>query len=494
MPADTMTLPLKAPAGALVIFGASGDLTKRLLMPALYNLAANGLLDEDFQVIGVARSVLTSEAFRATQMEFLETFLNKSGETLDTSVWSWLEQRLHYMAGSNSDPATAEQIAELIGDGNATFFMAVPSESFVPLIDFLNDAGLMRQTAGHSRRLIVEKPFGHNLTSAVALNAKLLGMFEEEQVYRIDHFLGKETVQNIMALRFANSMFEPLWNNKHIASVQITAAETVGVEGRGGFYEPTGALRDMVPNHLFQLLALTAMEAPVDLGPDAIHTAKATLLEAIEPLSEDMLATRVVRGQYGAGFLNDMDVTAYVDDVTVSKDSQTETYIALQLMIENPRWQGVPFYVRTGKHLAARSTEIVITFHPLPHQLAGGDVPNILHIRLQPNEGAALTVNNKQLGQGFMLQPVALNFNYKDVFALRPSTGYESLLYDVLTGNPTLYSRADAIEAGWRKVEPILEAAACGKIPLHMYAAGSEGPAAADSMLADNGDAWRKLV
>ena len=499
LPVVTAPVVCPAPASTLVIFGASGDLTKRLLMPALYNLASGKLLDENFKVLGVARSDGGDAEFRAGQADFMKTFGRKSSvdtnDNFDHDAWNWLEQRLHYVAGDFKNPETIKEIRDRVGTGNAVFFLAVPSEYFASIVDSLHAAGLMTQAEGMSRRVIIEKPFGHDLKSAVELNHHLLSLLDEEQIYRIDHFLGKETVQNILALRFSNSIFEPLWNRDHIESVQITAAETVGVEQRGSFYEATGALRDMMPNHMFQLLALAAMEAPKSMAADDIRTEKAKLIESIRPLEAETINENVVRGQYAAGRIANADVVAYVDEPNVARDSAIETYVALKLMVDNWRWAGVPFYIRTGKHMAIRKTEIVVTFKQPPLGLASGAAAaNSLLLRLQPDEGIALAFNAKKPGQGFVPEEVNMNFRYTDFFTLKPSTGYESLLYDVLVGNPALYNRADNIEAGWRSIQPILDAAAAGTAKIHLYDAGSEGPEAADEMLAQNGHSWRKLV
>ncbi len=498
MPHSPSAPATKAPASVLVVFGASGDLTKRLLMPALYNLAGNQLLDDAFEVIGVSRSAMTDADFQAKQAEFMSTFTQlRSGDatqTLDETAWRWLEQRLSYVSGSYGDAATYRALAERIGNRNAVFFLAVPSETFEPILDALHASGLMQQAKGKYRRVVVEKPFGRDHASAIALNQHLLGMFKEEQIYRIDHYLGKETVQNISALRFGNRLFESTWNGEHIESVQITAAETVGVEGRGPFYEPTGALRDMVVNHLFQLLALITMEPPTTASADAIRTEKAKAIQAIVPFSASDLQQDVVRGQYTAGTVKGAAVAGYVQEEHVAADSVTETYVAMRLKVDTPRWKDVPFYLRTGKRLATRKTEIVITFRQPQTWAQAPALANTLVLRMQPEEGITLFVNAKVPGQTQALQSVALDFGYKNAFALKPNTGYESLLYDVLRGDQTLYNRADIIEAGWEKVQPILDAVAKNKLKLHPYEAGSEGPQIADNLPCRSGHTWRRLV
>lgn len=488
----------KAPANVLVIFGASGDLTKRLLMPALYNLAGNQLLDESFEVIGISRSALTDAEFQAKQAEFMSTFTQlRSGDSsqkLDETAWHWLEKRLSYISANFTDNDVYQQLAKRLGNRNAVFFLAVPGEAFAPILNSLHANGLMQQGKNKSRRVVIEKPFGHDHASAINLNQNMLGMFKEEQIYRIDHYLGKETVQNLSALRFGNRLFESTWNGEHIESVQITAAETVGVEGRGNFYEPTGALRDMVASHLFQLLALITMEPPAIKSADAIRTEKAKAIQAIVPLSETDLQHDVIRGQYAAGTLKGKEVTGYAQEDSVSPDSQTETYLAMRLKIDTPRWKDVPFYLRTGKRLATRKTEIVITFKQPNTWAQAPALANTLVLRMQPEEGITLFVNAKIPGQTQDLQSVALDFGYKNAFALKPNTGYESLLYDVFVGDQTLYNRADIIEAGWEKVQPILDAVAENKLKLHLYDAGSEGPRIADNLPCRSGHEWRKLV
>jgi glucose-6-phosphate 1-dehydrogenase len=489
------------PPCTFVIFGATGDLTKRLLMPAFYNLAGGKLLDDKFSILGVGRKETSDEEFQAGQTEFMEGFAaskDHHGDKLDEASWGWLKQRLHYVAGEFDDPKTYKEIGRRIGDGNAVFYLAVPDQLFASLIDQLHEAGLTQQKEGMFRRVIIEKPFGHDLPSAIDLNSRILQKLTEDQIYRIDHFLGKETVQNIMALRFSNSIFEPLWNRDHIDSVQITAAEVLGVEQRGGFYEATGALRDMVPNHLFQLLAMVGMEPPKSFDSEDIRSEKAKLIGTIRPLTDEDVETDVVRGQYAAGRIGEKTVPAYTAEPDVAKDSQTETFVALKLMIDNWRWAGVPFYLRTGKRMAARKTEIVVKFRAAPMAMFRDTpvdelAPNVMVIHLQPDEGIALMFNAKKPGQTVTLDNVRMDFHYKDFFDLKPSTGYESLIYDVLIGDPTLFNRADNIEAGWRVVQPIIDAVAAGRANLHPYAAGTYGPEEANELLSRDGHSWRKL-
>jgi len=485
-----------------VIFGATGDLTKRLLIPALYNLSGSKLLDDGFNILGVGRKEGSDEEFQASQTESIGNFMAKRSKApkggFDAPAWEWLKQRLHYMSGDLDNPETYAELGRRIGDGNAVFYLAVPDQLFSVIVEQLYAAKLTKQTDKSFRRVVFEKPFGHDLQSAIDLDKKILHRLEESQVYRIDHFLGKETVQNIMALRFANSIFEPLWNRDHIESIQITAAEALGVETRAGFYEATGALRDMVPNHLFQLLAMVGMEPPKSFDADDVRAEKSKLISTMRPMTPDDVEKNVVRGQYTAGEMEDGPVPAYVDEPDVAKDSKTETYVALKVLIDNWRWSGVPFYLRTGKRMARRKTEIVVQFKPAPLAMFR-DTPvdalaqNVMVFHLQPDEGISLLFNAKQPGQTVTLDGVRMDFRYEDYFELKPSTGYETLIYDILIGDPTLFNRADNIESGWRGVQAIIDAVAAGNAKLHPYAAGSSGPDAADELLARDGRSWRKI-
>ncbi len=492
-----------APACTMVIFGANGDLTKRLLMPALYNLAGGKLLNDGFSVLGVDRDAGADDDFRDRQKTMMQSFTPAAGgefaeANLNTEWWGWLEQRLHYVAGDFTKPETFQSLGQRLGDGNAVFYLAVADRFFGGIIDQLHGAGLTKEKGGTFRRVVIEKPFGHDLASAKELNAHILSQLEENQIYRIDHFLGKETVQNIMALRFANGFFEPLWNRDHIDHVEITAAETVGVEKRGKFYEITGALRDMVPNHMFQLLSMLAMEPPNSFDADAVRTEKAKVIEAIHPMTADDVERNVVRGQYVAGRMKDGDVQGYTQEPDVAPDSTVETYVALRLMIDNWRWAGVPFYLRTGKRMASRKTEIAVYFKQAPFAMFRDTpvdklTPNAMILHLQPHEGISLYFSAKQPGTKVVLKPVRMDFKYEDYFELPPSTGYETLIYDVLIGDPTLFNRADNIEAGWQAVQPVLDAVAKGGDKIHTYPAGSDGPAEADALMSLDGRRWRAL-
>ena len=489
-----------APDCTLVIFGATGDLTHRLLMPALYNLARWKLLPARFAILGVSRSAMSSQDYRADLTERVRGFITKKGGeagggTFDEAVWSGLADRISYMPGDLADPNTfaalKESLAKAPGGGSVLFYLAVAASLFGPTVRRLGEAGLLEEPEGAWRRVIIEKPFGHDLDSARALNREIRGFLAEEQIFRIDHFLGKETVQNIMAFRFGNGMFEPLWNRDHICHVQITVAETVGVEGRGRFYEATGALRDMVPNHLFQLFTLVAMEPPVSFAAEAVRDKKQEVLLATPSAAPEA----AVRGQYAAGRVQGRPVGDYRHEPDVAGDSRTETFVALRLAVDNWRWAGVPFYLRTGKAMARRDTEIAIRFKPAPLALfrgTGVDAPgeNWLLLQLQPDEGISLQFGAKIPGPKVSIDTVDMRFCYKDHFKVEPSTGYETLIYDAMIGDSTLFQRADMIEEGWRVVQPILDAQASEPA---LYAAGSAGPAEADDLLAREGRTWRPL-
>ena len=490
---------------AFVIFGAAGDLTQRLLMPALYNLAAGRQLPEAFCVVGVARADIPVEEFRRQMREALTQFATRGVEpqTLD-----WLIARCRYVPGDFDKPATYERLKHELDEaardydthGNCLFYLATPPDLFAPVTGLLGECGLAKERDGSWRRLIVEKPFGFDLDSACALNRELLARFYENQIYRIDHYLGKETVQNIMVMRFANGMFEPIWDRHSIEHVQITVAETVTVERRGKLYDHTGALRDMVPNHLFQLMALTAMEPPSCFAADAVRTERLKVIEAVSPLTSQSIAANVVRAQYAAGRVGGRQVADYRGEPSVSPQSVTETYVALRLAVNNWRWAGVPFYLRTGKALGARKTEIAIKFRSAPLAVFRDTpveklAPNFLVLRIQPDEGAALYSNAKFPGPHMRIEPVRLNFKYEDYFDVAPSTGYETLIYDCMIGDQMLFQRAVDIEAGWSVVDPILKAWSEGKGgDLHTYPAGGGGPQAAESLLARDGQQWRPIA
>jgi glucose-6-phosphate 1-dehydrogenase len=503
----------QAPPCAIVIFGSSGDLTKRLLMPALYNLAKDKLLSEHFALIGVDRAERSIDGFREYLAEGVRSFVSDTAtgapdEAFDAAAWDFIASRITRVTGDATNPDTYKRLAGCLKEietqrgtgGNVIFYLAVGASLFAPIVEQLAGAGLTRESGGKWRRVIVEKPFGNDLASAQALDRRLLKLLHEPQIYRMDHYLGKETVQNIMVLRFSNGIFEPLWNRDHIDYVQITVAETVGVEQRAGFYEVTGALRDMVPNHVFQLLSLTAMEPPNSFAADAVRTEKRKVLEAVHPLGHSEVAGNVVRGQYSSGTVRGKPVAAYRDSSGVAADSMTETYVALRLNVDNWRWAGVPFYLRTGKSLARRTTEIAIQFKQAPFSLfrnTSVDIltPNVLVLQIQPDEGISLQFGAKVPGPDISLDGVRMDFRYKDYFRIAPSTGYETLIYDCMIGDQMLFQRADNVEAGWAVVQPILDLWHEDKtIPLEIYPAGSEGPAAADRLLWRSGRKWRPIA
>jgi glucose-6-phosphate 1-dehydrogenase len=484
----------------MVIFGATGDLAKRKLLPALYNLNGERLLPEGFAVVGSGRQAMTTDEYRDKVMRDLGEF----GTAVSPGACEWLESRLTYVGGEFDDERTYRRIKEALdadrngrrATPNVLFYLAIPPSLFGPVVRRLGAAGLLDETHGW-RRVVIEKPFGQDLASARALNALLAAELEESQIYRIDHYLGKETVQNVMAFRFGNGIFEPIWNRRYIDHVRITVAETVGVEQRGEYYDATGALRDMIQNHLFQLLALTALEPPISFHADAVRDERLKVLNAIQPIDEGHIEDVAVRAQYTAGAIDGEAVAGYRDEPRVPKDSRTETYAALKVHVDNWRWAGVPFYLRTGKRLATRTSSIRVQFKAAPFWLFRETPvetmqPNQLVIRVQPNEGIALQFQAKRPGPDVRLGTVKMDFSYDDYFGQKPNTGYETLLYDVMTGDQTLFHRADIVETGWRVVEPVLRAWADrrGGAPVHEYAAGTWGPAAADDLLARDGRAW----
>ncbi len=488
-----------APDCTLVIFGAGGDLTKRLLMPALYNLSGSQLLPNDFKIVGLDRVPQSTDQWRGALTDTMQSFTkDKTAEfytdKIDDKQWGGVTGKMEYIAADFDQPDTYKQITDKLGDnGSAVFYLAVAARFFGTIVDHLGEAGLLKQDNGRFRRVVIEKPFGSDLPSAQALNARILKQGDESQFYRIDHFLGKETIQAIMAVRFANSMFEPTWRREYIDHVQITAAETIGVEQRGGFYEPTGCLRDMVPNHLFQLLCMTGMEPPNSFDAEDVRTEKAKLVEATHPVE----ITDIVRGQYTAGTEFGQPVAGYRQEAHVDPNSRTETYVAAKLKIDNWRWAGVPFYLRTGKRLADRRTEIAICFKPAPYQIFRDTpveklTPNIVKIMVDPEQGIVTQFSAKVPGPVMKLGKVATSFKYKDFFEEKPNVGYETLLYDCMMGDATLFQRADNIEAAWAVVQPALDAWGKGGDP-EFYAAGSQGPDAADQLLARDGRHWLPL-
>lgn len=501
-----------APPCTMVIFGAAGDLTKRLVVPALYNLIGSGRLPDGFRLVGVDLADQTSEVWQKNLGDMMQSFIDyPTGEfqadSIDKTAWRWLTDRMTYLKGDFQDPATFHALSDHLdkiardrkGPDNRLYYLAIADRFFETVVVGLGAADLTRQDKEQWRRVVIEKPFGHDLDSAKSLNATVLKVLKEDQVYRIDHFLGKETVQNILAMRFANGIFEPIWNRDHIDQIQITAAETVGVEGRGKFYENTGALRDMVPNHMFQLLSMIGMEPPTSFDADAVRNCKSDLIGSIMPMDHDQAIANAVRGQYKAGTVLGKKVRAYREEPDVDPHSVTETYAGLRLEIENWRWTGVPFYIRTGKYMADHKTEIAVRFHQAPYSLfRDTDVqklnPNWMVIRIQPDEGISLEFAAKRPGPTIKLQNVEMNFSYAEAFSKNSNTGYETLLYDCMIGDATLFQRADTVEKGWRAVAPVTEVWKSSKVrTIHYYQAGSDGPTESDAMLARHGHAWRRL-
>ena len=491
-----------APPCAMVIFGATGDLTKRKLLPALYNLITNDLLPKELAVVGVGRTPLSDEEFRQRMEEALREFATAEVEGARAAR---LTCQLRYVAGDPGDVETFRHIAETLAQldsevgtsGNYLFYLAVPPSLFDDCIRNLGESGLVREEEGRWRRVIIEKPFGHDLDSARTLNRQIREVLKERQIYRIDHYLGKETVQNIMAFRFANGIFEPVWNRRYVDHVQITVAETVGVEGRGSYYEEAGALRDMVQNHMFQLLALIAMEPPVSFAADAVRDERVKVLSAIRPLSHEDVLRHAVRGQYGEGAIDGERVPAYRAEKSVAPDSAAETFAALELFVDNWRWADVPFYLRTGKRLPKRVTEIAIQFKRAPLMLFRDTPverlnPNVLVLHIQPDEGISLRFDGKVPGPVMRLGTVRMHFEYEDYFGSQSHTGYETLLYDCMMGDSTLFHRSDMVEAGWCVVTPILDvwkALAPRNFP--NYAANTWGPKEAEELIQKDGRKWR---
>ncbi|WP_291686964.1 glucose-6-phosphate dehydrogenase [Bradyrhizobium sp.] len=489
---------------SFVIFGATGDLTHRLVMPSLYNLEATGLLPDKFCVVGVARKGTTSDDLRDSLMKGLRQYATRP---VDDKVARRLLECVTSIEADPKDPASFDAMRERLEKletnratgGNRLFYLATPPAAFAPISRELGRTGMLEEANGAWRRLVVEKPFGTDLASAKALNDELLNIVTEHQIYRIDHYLGKETVQNILVLRFANGMFEPIWNRNHIDHVQITVDEKLGVGHRGSFYDATGALRDMVPNHLFQLLSLVAMEPPIRFDAHSVRSEKADVLAAIQTQSEQEALKNSVRAQYLSGRIGDTEIEDYTRTEDVGPGSTTETYTALKLSIDNWRWAGVPFYLRTGKALGIKRTEVAIKFKQAPFAMFNCTpvdtlAENYLVIGVEPTEGIALQFNTKVPGPTITTSGVEMKFRYKDYFKAEPATGYETLIYDCMIGDNILFQRADSVEAGWKAVQPFLDAwKKAGARGLEKYKAGSEGPADAEELLKRDGRSWRKL-
>jgi glucose-6-phosphate 1-dehydrogenase len=498
VPARTAPSGLARPAdpATIVIFGGTGDLARRKLFPSLLHLRASGLLPEDFAVIGIGRSVPGEEAYRDRIGEAL-------GEQERGKDWDDFSGRLHFVQGELEDPATYRALAAGLGEcatrhrtgGNVLFYLAIPPAEFGPVVRRLGEAGLARDARGW-RRIVIEKPFGRDLDSSLALDRELHEVLREEQIFRIDHYLGKETVQNLLVFRFANGIFEPIWNRRYVDHVQITVAEDLGLEGRGAYYDTAGVLRDVVQNHVFQLLTLVAMEPPSSLSAEAVRDEKVKVLDAIRPMSPEDVLRNAVRGQYGPGIVGGRLVPGYREEPSVAPDSATETYAALRLDVDNWRWAGVPFYVRSGKRLPDRWTDIVLQFRRPPLQLfspAGvGEIePNRLHIHVQPEEAISFEMKAKEPGAAIRLRDVRLAFDYETLGTEPRATGYERLLYDVLVGDSTLFHRADMVVAAWRIATPVLDTwAAIRPRDFPNYAAGTWGPPAGEALIGRDGRRW----
>ncbi|HET9341522.1 MAG TPA: glucose-6-phosphate dehydrogenase [Candidatus Eremiobacteraceae bacterium] len=490
----------------LVIFGASGDLTNRKLLPAIYNLAQADLLPPSFSVIGFARDSLDEKSFR----DKLRNAVATSGDVRvkDDAVLARLVERTHYVGGDFHDPASYDRLKaaiekygkEYATGGNLIFYIATPASLFGDIVEKLHDAGLAAaDSADRFVRIIVEKPFGRDLASAKLLNAELLKYLSEDQVYRIDHYLGKETVQNILVLRFANGIFEPIWNRRYVDHVQIIVAESLGIEGRGNFYEETGVVRDIIQNHALQLLSLVAMEPPTTFDAREFRDEKIRVIEAIRPIPVEDLRASCVPGQYGAGFVDGDDVPAYRDEQNVAKDSITPTYGAFRFFVDNWRWADVPFYVRSGKRLPKRLTEIAIQFKRAPHlpfrksqvdELSG----NVLALRIQPDEGITLRFGAKVPGPSMRIRSVNMDFGYGETFGREDASPYERLILDCMKGDQTLFDRADGVEAAWALIDPVLAVWQTDRSTVFPnYAAGTWGPAEADALIERDGRQWRRL-
>ncbi len=489
---DPLRFERFVPECTMVIFGATGDLTKRKLIPALYRLAYDRRLPTSFGVIGVSRTRLSDDDFREKMRGAVEEFLGKS--VFNPEVWSSFARGLCYTAGDFNDPALYQRLGQQIR-GNVLFYLATQPSQYEPIAQGLGKAGLSKNAGW--RRLVVEKPFGHDLASARDLSKRLHDFFDESEIYRIDHYLGKETVQNILAFRFGNGIFEPLWNRRYVNHVQITGAESIGVEGRGSYYQEAGALRDMIQNHLLQVMATVAMEPSASFRPTSVRDERSKLLRSIRVWKAVEAPANTVPGQYGPARIGGQDVPGFRQEPGVDPHSQADTYAAVTLLVDNWRWAGVPFYVRTGKRLPKRVSEIAIQFNEAPlqifnHDQAAASAPNLLILRIQPEEGISLKFVSKRPGTGMNLRPVSMDFNYGSSFGERSPEAYETLLLDAMIGDATLYTRQDMVEASWAVVEPIQCVWDSTKFDFPNYAAGSWGPKAADEMLARRGHAWRR--
>ena len=490
---------------AVVIFGASGDLTKRKLVPALYRLVQERLVPAEFGIVGLARTEMTDDAFRQKMKESVQQF--SEAKHVDEEVWNSFAQGLFYLSADIGNAADYQKLSELLDRidrergtaGNRLFYLSVAPRFYAEAVAQLGRAGLAKPKDRGWVRVIIEKPFGTDLESAKLLNKQILEHLDESQVYRIDHYLGKETVQNLLAFRFANGIFEPLWNRQYIDHVQVTNAEAVGVEGRGGYYEGAGVVRDMIQNHVFQVLSLVAMEPPAHLGSEAVRDEKIKAMTAAREFTPERVRNECIRGQYGPGSIAGKPVPGYRQEEGVAPDSTTETFAMLTVYFDNWRWAGVPFYIRSGKRLPKRVTEIAIQFQAAPHQLFGAGVmeqvaPNQLIIRIQPDEGITLRFAAKVPGQITHIRDVNMDFRYGSSFGVQLAEAYERLLLDCILGDSTLYARKDMTERGWEIVMPILNewAATKNEVSFPNYEAGSWGPQAANDLIESEGRRWRR--
>lgn len=496
---------------AMVIFGAHGDLTKRKLIPALFALYIEGFLPREFCIVGMSRTKMSDEQFRQSMRDSLQQFAPDI--PFDQNKWDRFASAIYYLSAYFDKEGGLNELSQLLGtlsekhgtQGNNLFYLSTPPSLYNPILDRLAESNLVERHKGTTTpwpRIIVEKPFGRDLNTAVALDDRLHDIFKEDQIFRIDHYLGKETVQNIMVLRFANGIFEPLWNREHVDHVQITNAETIGVEGRGAYYEEAGNMRDMIQNHMLQLVSLVAMEPPISLAAEATRDEKAKVLRCIRPLDLDNLNNYAVRGQYGPGYIAGQAVPGYREEPNVAANSNRETFTALKLYIDNWRWAGVPFYVRSGKRLGKHVTEIAVHFKKAPHRLFNLSFldaaeligPNVLVMKIQPDEGISLKFATKQPGTTTKLRWLSMDFNYGTAFGERTPTAYERLIHDCIIGDATLFSRSDAVHASWELISPVLEkweSEAPKNFP--NYAAGTWGPPESDQLLAEHDDVWRSL-
>src|SRR5918992_180980 len=498
---DETRLPRVPEPGVMVIFGASGDLTARKLIPALYDLAAARRLPMEFAVVGISRTEMSHDEFRRKLRDALDK--HRSGHVSD-DVWGSFSKSIFYLAGDSKKPETYEELGSFLKElddergteGNRIYYLSSSPSLFPTIVEHLGEAGMNREQDGAYARLVVEKPFGRDLMSAQELNAELQRYFDETQIYRIDHYLGKETVQNILALRFANGIFEPLWNQHYVDHVQITVAEDIGVGTRGAFYEEAGALRDIVQNHVMQVLCLTAMEPPVTFDAESVREEKVKVLRAVRPIPEDEVEDYAVRGQYVRGWVFGEEVPGYREEENVDPESVTKTFVALKLFVDNWRWARVPFYIRAGKRLPKKATEVAIQFHSSPHTPFARDdteglAPNVLVIRVQPDEGLSLKIGAKVPGTGFEVSSVNMDLLYGTAFLEEAPDAYQRLLLDLMLGDPTLFIRADEAEGAWKILEPVMHAwYQSDEIPT--YPAGTWGPEEADALLQRDGREWRR--